>query len=93
MNTQKFKMLCDGQFVGFIFITDKNPKVPGFKLATIWPLEKQGSWTTGDLELTGRKHIVDAFPIEMTDEQIQENLIKRTNIRNNCTTFSVDQAE
>lgn len=93
MNTRKFKMLCDGQFVGFIFITDNNPNVPGHKLATIWPFERRGSWTTGDIELTGRRHIIDVFPLTMTDEQIQEDLINRTNVRDNCRTFTVTTNE
>ena len=82
-------MLCDGQFVGFIFITDNNPNVPGTKLATIWPFERKGSWTTGDIELTGRKHIIDVFPLTMTDEQIQNNLINRTEVCGNCRTFTI----
>ncbi len=93
MNTRKFKMLCDGQFVGFIFITDNNLNFPGSKLATIWPFERKGNWTIGDIELTGRKHIIDAFPLTMTDEEIQVDLIKRTNVRDNCKTFTVDKYE
>lgn len=93
MNTRKFKMLCDGQFVGFIFITDNNPNIPNQKLATIWPFERQGSWTTDDLELTGRRHIIDVFSLTRTDEQIQEDLINRTNLRDGCRTFIVEQNE
>ncbi len=93
MNTRKFKMLCNGQFVGFIFITDNNPSVPGHKLATIWPFEKKGSWTTGDIELTGRRHIIDVFPVTMTDEQIQIDLIYRTNVPGDCPTFTITPNE
>lgn len=91
MNTRKFKMYCDGQFVGFIFIADNNPNIPNFKIGTIWPFERQGTWATGDLELIGRRHINDVFPLETTDEQVQENLIDRTTVRNNCRTFAVEE--
>lgn len=93
MNTRKFKMLCDGQFVGFIFITDNNPKFPGHKLATIWPFERQGSWTEGDIELTGRKHIIDVFSLDKTDEEIQTDLINRTEVRDKCGNFTVELNE
>ena len=75
-------MLCDGQFVGFIFITDNNPNVPG-----------KGSSTTGDIDLTGRRHIIDVFPLTMTDEQIQNDLIIRTEVRGNCRTFTITPNE
>lgn len=86
-------MLCDEQFVGFIFITDNNPNAPGYKLATIWPFERKESWTTGDIELTGRRHIIDVFPLTMTDEQIQNDLFIRTEVRGNCRTFTITPNE
>lgn len=93
MNTRKYKMLCDGQFVGFIFITDNNPIVPEGKLATIWPFEKYGNWTTDDIEVIGHQYIMDVFPSAKTDEQIQEDLISRSSVFDNCGTFIIDQYE
>lgn len=80
MNTRKFKILCDGQFLGFIFISDNNPRFPNCKVATICPFTKQGSWTTDDLELVGQNSITDFYDLKTTDENVQNDLIVRTNI-------------
>lgn len=86
-------MICDGQFVGFIFIADSNSNNPGLKIGTIWPFTRSGSWTTDDLELIGRQHINDLLPSTTTDQELQENLINRTLVRNNCKSFIVNQYE
>jgi hypothetical protein len=93
MNTRKFKMFCDGQFVGFVFISDNYPNIPHFKIGIIWPFEKQGNWATGDLELIGRKHINDVFPVTATDDEVMEILISRTAVRNDCRTFTINLYE
>lgn len=41
MNTIKFKIICDGLFVGFIFITENNLILPLNKIGTIWPFKRQ----------------------------------------------------
>lgn len=90
MNTRKFKMLCDRQFIGFIFISDNNPRFPDCKVATIWPFQRQGNWTTGDLELVGQRTITDIYDTRTTDEEIQNDLIRRANInRDACKNFQI----
>jgi hypothetical protein len=90
MNTRKFKILCDSLFIGFIFISDNNPRFANCKVATIWPFDRQGSWTEGDLELVGQRTITDIYDLLATDEEIQNDLIGRANInRNDCRTFQI----
>ena len=73
MNTRKFKILCDGQFIGFIFISDNNPNFPNCKVGIIWPFERRGNWTTNDLELIGQQQITDLYPTDTSDEDIQND--------------------
>ncbi|NLL27701.1 MAG: hypothetical protein GX259_02800 [Bacteroidales bacterium] len=90
MNTRKFKLLCDGQLIGFIFITDNNHRFPNCKVASIWPFQRQGSWTAGDLELAGQSLITDIYDLQTTDEEIQYNLIRQARIDcDACRTFQI----
>ena len=90
MNTRKFKLICNGQFVGFFFISDNNPRFPNCKVATIWPFTRQGNWTTGDLELVGQRSITDIYELQISDEIIQNDLIGRAGIdRTECNTFDI----
>lgn len=83
MNTRKFKIICNGQFIGFIFISDSNPRFPNCKVATIWPFNRQGNWTAGDLELVGQRSITDIYELQTIDEGIQNDLIARAEIDRN----------
>ena len=88
MNTRKFQLLCNGQFIGFIFISDNNPR--SCKVALIWPFQRQGSWTAEDLKLVGQSLIIDFYDLQTTDEEIQNNLIKQAKIaRDDCSTFQI----
>lgn len=88
MNTRKFQLLCNGQFIGFIFISDNNPR--SCKVALIWPFQRQGSWTAGDLELAGQSLITDIYDLQTTDEEIQYNLIRQARIDcDACRTFQI----
>lgn len=90
MNTRKFKIICNDQFIGFTFISDSNPRFPNCKVATIWPFNRQGNWTTGDLELVGQRSITDIYELETSDEEIQNDLIVRADIdRNDCRSFEI----
>jgi hypothetical protein len=90
MDTRKFKILCDGQFIGFIFISDNNPRFPNLVIATIWPFEKRGNWQVGDLELVGQRTINDIYDIGTIDSDIQNDLIRRANIdRDSCSNFQI----
>lgn len=90
MNTRKFKIICNGQFIGFIFISDSNPRFPNCKVATIWPFNRQGNWTTGDLELVGLRSITDIYELQTSDEGIQNDLIARAEIdSNDCRSFEI----
>jgi hypothetical protein len=90
MDSRKYKILCDGQFIGFIFISDKNPKFPNCIVATIWPFEKRGNWTLGDLELVGQRNITDIYSLGTFDEEIQDDLLQRANInRQSCNNFQI----
>jgi len=90
MNTRKFKLLCEGQFLGFIFIADNNPRFPNCKVASIWPFQRQGSWTAGDLELVGQSLITDIYDLQTTDEEVQDDLIEQARInRDACRTFQI----
>jgi len=92
MNVRKFKILCDGQFNGFIFISDNHPKFPKCKVATIWPFERRGNWTTGDLELVGQQQITDLYDISTTDNQIKTDLVERSSINpNDCVNFNIEE--
>lgn len=90
MNTRKFKIICNGQFIGFIFISDSNPRFPKCKVATIWPFNRQGNWTTDDLELVGQRSITDIYELNTSDEGIQNDLFERAEIdRNECRNFEI----
>mgnify|MGYP006919533278 CR=1 FL=1 len=90
INTRKFKLLCDDQFVGFISIADNNPRFPNCKVASIWPFQRQGSWTAGDLELVGQSLITDIYDLQTSDGEIQNNLIEQARIdRDACRTFQI----
>jgi hypothetical protein len=92
MNTRKFKIICEGQFIGFIFLSDNNPRFPNCKVATIWPFSRQGNWTTGDLELVGQRSITDMYDLQTTDIEIQNDLLIRAEInRNSCNSFEIVQ--
>ena len=83
MNTRKFKIICDGQFIGFIFISDNHQNFPNCIVATIYPFEKRGNWNVGDLELVGQRTITDIYAQNTSDDSIQNDLIART-------TFNID---
>lgn len=88
MNTRKYKILCDGLFIGFIFISDSNPRFPNCIVATIWPFERQGKWTAGDLKLVGQRAIIDLYEMGTNDEEIQNDLTKRANFSHDtCKKF------
>ena len=90
MNTRKFKILFDGQFIGFIFISDNNPRFPNCKVATIWPFERRGTWTEGDLELVGQQQITDLYDINTSDDDIKGDLVQRSNINpDDCRNFEI----
>ncbi len=90
MNTRKFKILCDGDSIGFIFISDDHPTFPNCKAATIWPFELRGTWTANDLELVGHQLITDIFEIDTSDDEVKDNLVQRSNINpDNCNNFII----
>ena len=90
MNTRRFKILCNGSFIGFIFISDSNPKFPKSKVATIAPFEKQGSWNEDDLELVGQRTITNIYDIITTDKDIQHDLLQRANVNPaDCVNFQI----
>jgi hypothetical protein len=90
MITRKFRINCDGQFIGIILLSDNNPRFPNCKVATIWPFSKQGNWTTGDLELVGQRSITDIYDLQTTDDEILNDLIIRIGInREGCRNFDI----
>jgi hypothetical protein len=90
MNTRKFKIISDGQFIGFIFISDKNPRFPNCIVATISPFERRGNWNEGDLELVGQRTITDIYDTSTTDNEIQNDLLNRANInQEECNNFQL----
>ena len=90
MATEKFKILCNGHFIGFLFISADNQRFPNLKVATIWPFEKRGSWTIDDLEIVGQEHITDIYEINTSDEEIKNHLIQRTKINpKECNSFEI----
>ena len=90
MNTRKFKIICDGQFIGYIFISDNNPRFPNCIVATISTFESRGNWNEGDLELVGQRTITDIYDTNTTDNEIQNDLLIRANInREECNNFQI----
>ena len=88
MHTRKIKILCDGQFIGFIFIADTNPRFPDCIVGTIWPFERRGTWSVGDLELEGLRTITDIYNVNSTDEEIKMDLLRQANINpDGCRNF------
>jgi hypothetical protein len=91
MKTRKFKMLCNGQFIGFIFIGDNHPNFQNCKIGSVWPFERRGTWTNGDLELVGLNLITDIFNSNVSDEEIQKELLKRAKIDpTTCKDFRIE---
>jgi hypothetical protein len=90
MTTRKFKIICNRLSIGFIFISDNNPLFPNCIVATIWPFERQGNWTTGDLELVVQRTITDIYNTGTTDELIKNDLMERANISiDSCHNFEI----
>lgn len=81
----KFKIYCDGQFLGFVFINDTPRGLPEYKIGTIWPFTRQGTWELNDLELIVGAMITDIFPQVKTEQEIYHDLIARAGInRDRC---------
>jgi hypothetical protein len=90
MSTRKFKIICDGQFIGFIFISGNNSKFPNYIVATISPYERRGNWNEGDLELVGQRTITDIYDINTTVNEIQNDLLNRATInQGKCIDFQL----
>jgi hypothetical protein len=90
MITRKFKIICDGHFIGFIFVSENHPNFPNCKVATIWPFNSQGNWTNQDLELVAQRSITDIYEIHITDLEIQNILIEIVNIKKSeCIEFKI----
>ncbi len=82
MNVRKFKIICDGRFRGFIFISDYQGNY-ACKTGTIAPFELRVD-DNGDTEFIGLDHIIDLYLPETLDDDIKTNLLRRVNF-NNCT--------
>jgi hypothetical protein len=94
MNTRRFKINCDKHFVGFIFISDNNPHYPDCKVGLIWPFGKKGKCTPEEMEQGGQMSVHDIYDIKTTDEEIQNDLIKRANIDTiDCKHFEITRVK
>ena len=86
----KFKIYGNDQFLGFVFINDAPQGLPGYKIGTIWPFTKQGTWELNDLELVGGAMITDIFLQARMEQEIYDDLIARAGInRDRCRHFQV----
>ena len=91
MKTVSYKLTCNGELLAFIFISEKHPDFPNCKVGIIFPFVRQGNWTTGDLELAGKKLINDIYNTSTTDEEIQKSLISRADLTSNvCDNFKIE---
>ena len=80
MNTRKFKILCNGQLNGIIIISEEENLFPNCRVATIIYVNREGDWSENNLEIAFQESISLFFCNSETDEEIQHDLIKETNI-------------
>lgn len=92
MNTRKFKIIGDGQLIGFILICDNNPNFENCKIGSILRFQTKGEWTENNLEFIGDNLITDLFIINTSDADIQNILIERARIsKGDFTNFVINQ--
>jgi hypothetical protein len=85
MNSKKFQILCNGEFIGYIFISNNHHSFPNLKIATIWTVIRKGSLENGFISLEFKDPITDIYDIHDVDEFIQNDLLDKAKIsKYNC---------
>jgi hypothetical protein len=86
MNARKFKIICNGKFRGFIFISDYQGNYE-CKIGTIAPFSLETN-DEGESEIIGLQHTINIYLPEISDEQIKIDLIERV-IFDNCLKMEI----
>lgn len=90
MNTRRYKVIGNGNLIGFILICDDNPNFHNCKIGSIFKFNLRGVWTEDSLEFIGNNLINDLFEISIPDEEIRQILLARAGInKNDFTNFNV----
>lgn len=80
MNTRRYKVIGNGNLIGFIMICDDNPNFYNCKIGSIFKFEIIGKWTDNNLEFIGNNLINDLFKTKNSDEEIQKHLLAKASI-------------
>ncbi len=80
MNTRRYKVIGNGNLIGFILICDDNPNYDNCKIGSIFKFHITGEWTDNNLEFIGNNLINDLFKTNISDEEIQKFLLSRAGI-------------
>ena len=80
MKTRRYKVIGNGNLIGFIMICDDNPNFNNCKIGSIFKFEISGKWTDNNMEFIGNNLINDLFKTEISDEEIQKYLLTKASI-------------
>jgi hypothetical protein len=85
--TSKYRVIINQECLALLFIS-VHPDDSTRKVATILPLDKQGSWAQGqDVDVTMGRPIYNFFSADATDAQIQNELATAAGLPTDAISF------
>ena len=90
MNTRRYKVVGNGNLIGFILICDDNPNFYNCKIGSIIKFNLSGEWTEDNLVLIANNLINDLFSIDVSDEEIHSLLLNKAGLnKENYINFNI----